>query len=1181
MLDARLLITEFSALNDYGIRDQDGQRSDWIELHNAGDAIAQLDGLFLTDDPERLNKWRIPPTTLEPGAYEVIFASGKDLTDTAQPLHTNFRLAAAGEYLALVDRDGRTVLSEYADFPPQLGDYSFGVPQEIVTDAVLSTGAEASVLIPTDDSLGLRWIAPDFDDSQWTKGPTGVGFGASAGFAEVVATDVKLDMIRARNSSAYVRVPFQAEDIGLYSVLELRMKYDDGFVAYLNGVEVARRNAPDEPAYNSAATEAHPNVDAVVFEAIDLFDRRSLLVEGTNVLALHGMNLRFSDADFLLVPEITVRLGGALQPAARHYFPHPTPGQPNGTGTPLVVSEIAHSPSLLDADQPLNVIATVSGEFESAESMQLRYRVMYGPEVELPMFDDGLHADGGAGDGVYGATIPAGVADAGQMIRYYVVVQQASGETSRWPNFRDPLDSAEYQGTVVRNPPSETSKLPVMQIFMQDPAGATTREGTRGSFFYEGEFYDNVRIDLHGNLTATFPRKSRDVDLNRDHNMRISDEFPLVNDINLLTNYTDPSKMRSTLVYEAFGWAGAGGHFSFPVRTELNGRFEAIYDLVEDGDDRFLERIGRDRHGALYNMSGPLDSLTGAEKRSGDRADLSDLQSLVDGLNQQGESLKQFLFDHVNLPALANYLATLVITSYGDCCTKNYYVYQDTHGTGEWEALPWDVNIALGAFSDTFDEMRTDRPLFTGSDNRLFLSLYQDSDFRQMYLRRLRTLMDEIYGPPGSEGRFEQRIDELFQVIAPDGPADEARLAQIDSRRGKAWEYYVDVLRTKFVDGRRNFLYNTQTVSAGGPIPAAQPTRIELAFGHIEGSPVSGNQDEEYLQLTNPNEFAVDISGWSLEGAVTMQFQGGTVIPARGTLYLSPNVNAFRARDTGPSGSQAMFVQGPYTDRLGSHGGTLSIVDPSGHVAASQSFEADTTPAERFLRITEIMYNPQGLPGSGFEAGDFEYLELHNISGSVPIDLTNVLLDGGIRFDFTTSNVRHLGPHQFVLVVNNRVAFEARYGTELPVAGRFEGQLSNGGELIRLSEGGTTILEFTYQDDWYPVTDGDGPSLVVINDLAATDRWNAPTIWRPSPLVDGTPGTGDGRVPGDSNGDGRFDLSDLLHVFSFGKYEDDLASSSTFEEGDWNGDGEFNSFDIVFAFQLGNFLHDALASQSD
>ena len=101
---ARLLITELVASNEQGLEDENGDASDWIEIHNAGDAPANLDGWHLTDDNDRLTKWTFPAVTIEPDDYLVVFASGKDRIDPARPLHTNFQLDADGEYLARSSR---------------------------------------------------------------------------------------------------------------------------------------------------------------------------------------------------------------------------------------------------------------------------------------------------------------------------------------------------------------------------------------------------------------------------------------------------------------------------------------------------------------------------------------------------------------------------------------------------------------------------------------------------------------------------------------------------------------------------------------------------------------------------------------------------------------------------------------------------------------------------------------------------------------------------------------------------------------------------------------------------------------------------------------------------------------------------------------------------------------------
>lgn len=117
--------------------DEDGDDVDWLELYNMSSVPVDLSGWFLTDDPDDLTRWRLPSeTVLDPGQYRVVLASGKDRTDPAGALHTDFKLDGSGEYLALVYPDGQTVAHAYHQrdartgrpgYPPQRADCSYGL----------------------------------------------------------------------------------------------------------------------------------------------------------------------------------------------------------------------------------------------------------------------------------------------------------------------------------------------------------------------------------------------------------------------------------------------------------------------------------------------------------------------------------------------------------------------------------------------------------------------------------------------------------------------------------------------------------------------------------------------------------------------------------------------------------------------------------------------------------------------------------------------------------------------------------------------------------------------------------------------------------------------------------------------------------------------------------------------
>lgn len=128
LIAADPVIDEFLASNKQTSKDEDGDRSDWIEIYNPGSAAISLDGYYLTDDRGELTKWKLPDVSLPGNGFLLVWASAKNRTDPAKPLHTNFKLSESGEYLGLVKPDGVTVVSDFGtQFPPQTADTSFGV----------------------------------------------------------------------------------------------------------------------------------------------------------------------------------------------------------------------------------------------------------------------------------------------------------------------------------------------------------------------------------------------------------------------------------------------------------------------------------------------------------------------------------------------------------------------------------------------------------------------------------------------------------------------------------------------------------------------------------------------------------------------------------------------------------------------------------------------------------------------------------------------------------------------------------------------------------------------------------------------------------------------------------------------------------------------------------------------
>jgi len=150
------------------------------------------------------------------------------------------------------------------------------------------------------------------------------------------------------------------------------------------------------------------------------------------------------------------------------------------------------------------------------------------------------------------------------------------------------------------------------------------------------------------------------------------------------------------------------------------------------------------------------------------------------------------------------------------------------------------------------------------------------------------------------------------------------------------------------------------------------------------------------------------------------------------------------------------------------------------------------------LRMTEIMYHPIG-------GRDYEFVEIQNV-GTHVLDMTGVRFTRGISFQFPETL---LNPGEYLVVVSDMDQFQFRYGSEIRIAGEYEGKLSHGGEslLLQLPEPDkAAILRFNYNDTWFPETDGLGYSLVIQDPFAPAYRWGSSRGWRQSTDLNGSPG---------------------------------------------------------------------------
>lgn len=169
------------------------------------------------------------------------------------------------------------------------------------------------------------WNDLSFDDTDWLLGDTGIGYEADTGYESCIATN--LSDMQNKYISVYARRFFIVETPSRLTGLILTMDWDDGYIAYINGIQVDSRYAPDPPTHDQPADTSNHEACCGTGtpsgpcppEQVDLSDHLDVLVAGTNVLAVQVHNLSLSSSDFLFIPQLFAVVG-----------PWPSDFEPNG-----------------------------------------------------------------------------------------------------------------------------------------------------------------------------------------------------------------------------------------------------------------------------------------------------------------------------------------------------------------------------------------------------------------------------------------------------------------------------------------------------------------------------------------------------------------------------------------------------------------------------------------------------------------------------------------------------------------------------------------------------------------------------------------------------------------------------------------------------------------------------------
>ena len=657
-------------------------------------------------------------------------------------------------------------------------------------------------------------------------------------------------------------------------------------------------------------------------------------------------------------------------------LPGGTPGARNSIdGTdPAPAGPTVLSLTAVPARPTPNQAVVVSARLEPGSTAQLIYKVMFGADAALPFLDDAASV-GGAGDGVYSATVPG--QGAGKLIRYRV--EAMVGTTA----YSEPTagDGAHYRGVVVLDS-AVVTQLPVIEWFMDDAVYEDILANHRMDKFkgaavwaYNGRVIDGVQMSVRGNSSRTAPKVSWKIQMPKGYTFDLGGKLPYPLDEFALQNYSDNFADVSWATVKAAGNRGLG---IVPVRTQRNGQFWSIGRVMETEDSIWRAKQGvtnwsiyKGDGGAVGRTSSVQDlvSREWLDKKTRKSEDYSDVFTLSNTVDAPPSAAQQaWIYKNVNIPELVNYMTINAIIRHHDSGWYNWWLARDTEGTERWEMWQWDLNWTFtNANSDT-------KGLFLTPDtsNKFTRAMLAYPEIKEMYFRRLRTLADDFL----KAGQYEAQWDAITATMVNDWNLDYQK-----------WHGYSNnAARTNFLAGladRRNAINNN--TGPGKPVPVSQAGNTRIVINEIQYQP-SGTGGE-YIELANPGTTAVDISGWKID-AVGLTIQPGSVIPAGGYALVVGNDKAFR--EAYPSSNR--FVIGQFNGTLEDTGETVALTDGTRTVSSLSytntapwpAAAAGTGPSLELAATTADESNPANWGAHSTTAGT---PGLANTTGTPPVNL--------------------------------------------------------------------------------------------------------------------------------------------------------------------------------------------------
>jgi len=1045
-----LSLNELQGSNLVTLLDEDGDSADWIELFNPGPADLDLTDYGLSDREDQPFRWIFPACLIPADSTILVFASGKD------------RLFWMPHWETILDHH----------------------------DLVKYKGGDVEP--PAD------WREIGFDDGEWDEGPTGIGYG-DGDDDTIISWWIK---------TWYTRKTFTVDELSQVGAVAFHVDYDDGYVAYLNGVEISRGHMgdPGDPPPHDAFAES-PR-EATIFlgnrpEAKFFFDN-SLLVEGENVLAVQVHNIDIDSMDLSLIPFLT--LGMLSEPEGARGLSETLASQVpqlhasfelNPGGESVFLTTPA-GVALDQANLPAHGIDHSFGRHPDGVGPWLIFEepspwLLNGPDGQAGYASPPEFSSPG---GFYSGSVlvELGSEGSGAEIRYSIDSSDPGemSEIYESPIFLDETTVLRARAFVAGKAPSaiitqtyffgEGSALPVISLATDPPNLWDEQIGiyVLGDDYYPGfpyyganfwqswerpihmEYFEpggnpgfamDLGVKIHGGLTRAFSQKSLRLlarqGYGKDHiEYRLFPEKDLdaFKRILLRNSGNDwcRSMLRDGLMHRAAAGALVDRMAYEPAIVFLNGEYWGIHNIRERVGKFYLQ----ENHGVdpenVDILEFQYDVVDGDSLHYRAMLDFIEANGLADSSDYA------YIKTQMDVDEFTDYWVFQVFFGNTDWPAGNIKFWRPRSPGGIWRWLLFDTDFGLGFWENyQFDTLAWSTAENGYGQNRpwstfLVRQLLENEEFERRFINRYSDYLNTRFRAE----RFQALADSLKGIIEP----EIARHQERWDYSYESWQADMAVVE-EFIQER----------------PAAARGHLRLKFGFFEDWTLS-------LDVQPPGSGTIQLEAIEVNG------------PWSGDYFLGNPVELTALPSPG------FYFTGWSEDLLVEDTALIEAVGDSSLVATFAELPG------RDILIHEINYNSPDASDPG------DWVELHN-RGSSHVDISGwIFKDSDDVHVFAIPGGETLAPGAYIVLAEDLADFALQFPEVENVIGSLGFGFSGGGELLRLFDADSILIDSVEYEDsppWPPEADGLGPTL----ELVSPERDNSlPESWEASALPLGTPG---------------------------------------------------------------------------